>query len=296
MDISVIILNYKQKGLVKQCIKGLVTAQPDLDYEIIVVDNNSGDGSLEMVADLYREEIQQAQVQAQQSLPIAKPLKIPEIRTIQSGHNGGFGFGHNIGIKDARGKYILTINPDVAIVAGALEKMLAFMEARPDVGIIGPRLINPDGSVQYSCRRFPNFLTPVFRRTFFGNLPSAKNSVSDYLMKDFDHKTNMEVDWLFGACLLISKKALDEVGMFDERFFLYFEDLDLCRRFWEKGFKVMYFADVEMVHYHHRLSAERRGLLGIFSQGGRIHISSGIKYFAKYLGAKLPVQSPTGQK
>ena len=292
MDISVIILNYKQKGLVKQCVKGIVTAQPDLEYEIIVVDNNSGDGSLEMVAELYKEEIKEAQ----QSLPIRKPLRIPEIRTIQTGHNGGFGFGHNVAIKEAKGKYLLVINPDVAIVPGALEKMLYFMEKNPDVGMIGPRLINPDGSVQYSCRRWPSFLTPIYRRTFFAKLPSAKGSLSDYLMKDFDHKSNLEVDWLFGACLLINKIALEKVGVFDERFFMYFEDLDLCRRFWEAGFKVMYFADVEMVHYHHQLSAERRGLLGVFSKGGRIHISSGIKYFAKYLGAKLPAQSPTGQK
>lgn len=291
MDVSIIILNYKQKGLVKQCVKGIVMAQPDLDYEIIVVDNNSADGTLEMVKNLYKEEKDSA---SQQTLPIRKPLKIPVIKTIQTGHNGGFGFGHNVAIKQAEGKYILAINPDVAIVPQSLEKMFDFMESNPDVGVIGPRLINPDGSVQYSCRRWPNFLTPVYRRTFFAKLPSAKKSLGSYLMKDFDHKSNKEVDWLFGACLLISKQALDKVGLFDERFFMYFEDLDLCRRFWEKGFKVMYFADVEMVHYHHQLSAERRGLLGIFSKGGRIHIMSGIKYFAKYFGAKLPA-ARTGQ-
>ena len=107
-------------------------------------------------------------------------------------------------------------------------------------------------------------------------------------MKDFDHLTNKEVDWLFGACLLIRKSFLEKIGLLDERFFMYFEDLDLCRRFWHQGYKVVYFSQVEMVHYHQRLSAEKGGVLGIFSRGGRIHIASGIKYFAKYLGVKLP--------
>lgn len=293
MDISIIVLNYKQKGLVKQCVKGIIAAQPNLDYEIIVVDNNSNDGTLEMIDTLFDE---QTGFETQQILPLPKDLKIPPIKTIQAGSNDGFGAGHNVGIKKSSGKYILVINPDVAVVPGALEQMFSFMEQDESVGMIAPRLINPDGSVQYSCRRFPKFLTPVYRRTFFGKFSFAKPFLSDYLMKDFNHKSNVEVDWLFGACLLIRKSVMDKVGVFDERFFMYFEDLDLCRRFWEANFKVVYFAQVEMVHYHQQFSAERRGFFGVFSKGARIHIASGIKYFAKYLGVKIPAQRATGQK
>lgn len=290
MDLSIVILNYKQKGLVKQCIKGIVTAQPNLNYELIIVDNNSGDGTLDMVRKMFSADSNEIQLQPE--LPILKKLKIPPIKTIQSDTNGGFAMGNNLGINQADGRYIMILNPDIAVVPGALEKMINFMESDKQIGIIGPRLINPDGSVQYSCRRFPSLLTPIYRRTFMGRLLFAKKPLSDYLMKDFDHEESREVDWLFGACLLIRKSVLDKVGFFDERFFMYFEDLDLCRRFWQAGFKVVYFTEVEMVHYHQRLSAEHNGILGIFSRGGRIHFESGIKYFAKYLGSKLPSLSP----
>jgi len=286
MDLSIIILNYKQKGLVKQCVKGIVTAQPQLEYELIVVDNNSNDSSLLMVKRMFESETRPSA--GQSKLPISSPLKIPAIRTIQSKDNNGFAVGNNLGISQAQGRYLMILNPDIAIVPGVLEKMVAFMDDNSAVGVIGPKLINPDGSVQYSCRRFPHFLIPIYRRTFFGRVPFAKKAVDRYLMKDFDHRSNKEVDWLFGACLLIRKSVLEKIGTLDERFFMYFEDLDLCRRAWQFGFKVVYLAIVEMVHYHQRLSAERGGILGIFSPGGRIHIASGIKYFAKYLGVRLP--------
>lgn len=287
MDLSIILLNYKQKGLLKQCIKGIVSAQPSLEYEIIVVDNNSGDGSLDMVKTMFDEPDELNQPK----LPIKKNLKIPPIRTIASEVNGGFAMGNNLGIKQAQGKYIMILNPDIAVVHGALEKMFSFMEDNLNVGMIGPKLINPDGSVQYSCRRFPSLLTPFYRRTFFGKLPSAKRPIDHYLMKDFDHNSNKEVDWLFGACLMARQSVLDKVGLLDERFFMYFEDLDLCRRFWQAGHKIVYFAEIEMVHYHQRLSAQSGGVRGVLKRSGRIHFASGIKYFAKYLGVKLPVQN-----
>jgi hypothetical protein len=288
MDLSIIILNYKQKGLLKQCLKGIIAAQPRLEYEIIVVDNDSADGSLAMVKTMF---LSQPDLERQLLLPIAKPPAIPPIKTIQSPTNSGFAGGNNLGIKQALGKYVMILNPDVAIVPQALEKMVAFMESQSKVGIIGPRLINPDGSTQYSCRRFPNSLVPFYRRTFFGHFGFAKKITDSYLFKDFDHESNRPVDWLFGACLMIRQSSLSKVGLFDQRFFMYFEDLDLCRRFWQAGFEVFYFSGVEMVHYHQQLSAEKGGVLGIFKRGGRIHAASGIKYFIKYLGNRLPVKN-----
>lgn len=286
MDISIILLNYKSKGLLKQCLKGVVLSQPNLQYEIIVVDNNSNDQCLEMVNNFFSQDYVR-----KLELTYGKKISIPEIITIQSVKNGGFAYGNNLGIKVARGKYVIILNPDIAITTGTIEKMFEFAESRPDVGMIGPKLIYPDKAIQYSCRRFPNTFVPLYRRTIFGKLPLAKNFVDQYLMTDIDHNQTREVDWLFGACLLIRQSALKKVGLFDERFFMYFEDLDLCRRFWENNFKVVFFADVELVHYHQRFSAEKDGILGIFKRGGRIHIFSGIKYFLKYFGKKLPVQS-----
>ena len=283
MDVSIVILNYKQRGLVKQCIKGIVASQPQLEYEIIVVDNVSNDGTLEMVKTLF-----EPPEEHQLTLPVAPTLRIPPIMTIQAEFNGGFAIGNNLGIAKARGTYIMILNPDIAVVSGVIEEMFSFMEHHADIGILGPKLINPDGSVQHSCRRYPNFFTPLYRRTLLGRLPFARRSLDYYLMVDFDHVTSTDVDWLFGACLFIRRSVVEKIGAFDERFFMYFEDLDLCRRVWQAGFRVVYIVSVEMVHYHQRLSAERSGLLGLFSRGGRIHVASGIKYFAKYLGVSLP--------
>ncbi|OGY46543.1 MAG: hypothetical protein A3A24_00495 [Candidatus Buchananbacteria bacterium RIFCSPLOWO2_01_FULL_46_12] len=288
MDLSIVILNYKQTGMVKQCVKGILASQPQLAYEIIVVDNNSGDNCLTEIKKLFApaEELPVTT----SSLLVKLEAPKPPLLTIQAKENGGFAVGNNLGIKQAKGEYVMVINPDIAVVPGVLEKMVAFMQQNPRVGIIGPKLINPDGSVQYSCRRFPSLLVPLYRRTILGNLPFAKRRLNHYLMVDWQHEKNQAVDWLFGACLLIRKSVLDQVGLFDERFFMYFEDLDFCRRVWEADFLVYYFADVEMVHYHQRLSAEHSGILGVFSKAGRIHLESGIKYFAKYLGVKLPKQ------
>lgn len=286
MDLSIIILNYKQKGLVKQCIKGILSARPQLKYEVIVVDNNSQDGCLFAVKELFKSS--SAPPLTTPSLLAKLEPSLPPLITIQAKQNLGFAAGNNLGIKKAQGKYVLILNPDIAVVARGLEKMIEFMENHSQIGIIGPKLINPDGSVQDSCRRFPNWPIPLFRRTIFGQLPRAKKILRHYLMADWNHESNAPVDWLFGACLLIRKSALDKIGLFDERFFMYFEDLDLCRRFWEAGFSVYYFAEVEMVHYHQRLSAEKSGILGIFDQATRIHLLSGLKYFAKYLGVRLP--------
>ena len=174
MDLSIIILNYKQKGLLKQCLKGIVAAQPQLNYELIVVDNNSGDDSLEMVKRMF---VSENDNKKQPPLPINKVLEIPPIITIQSKSNDGFAAGNNLGIHRAKGNYVMILNPDIAVVSGVLEKMVSFMADYPLVGIIGPKLINPDGSVQYSCRRFPKFLTPLYRRTTFGKFSFAKKNI-----------------------------------------------------------------------------------------------------------------------
>lgn len=266
MDLSIIILNYKQKGLVKQCIKGIERSQIRLNYEVIVVDNNSGDHCLELIN-----------------------KEFPYVITIQSGANLGFAAGNNIGLNKANGKYVLILNPDIAITDNVIEVMHDFMEKNIKAGIAGPKLINPDGTIQYSCRRYPSWKMPICRRTIIGKLPFCRQELDDYLMKDWSHAENKTVDWLFGACLFIRKSCLDKVGSFDERFFMYFEDLDLCRRFWEKGFEVCYLADVQIVHYHQRLSAEKEGLASIFKKITRIHLTSGVKYFKKYFGKKPPI-------
>jgi len=263
MEISIVILNYKSRGLLKQCLKAIKLISLNITYEIIVVDNASGDGSVQMVKQDF-----------------------PQVKIIKNSQNQGYAAGNNLGIKQAQGKFILVLNPDITVLDRAIEKMYHYMEEHQQVGILGPKLINPDGSTQMSCRTFPTFRIIVYRRTPLGKLPGAQKLLKKHLMVDFNHQQIRDVDWMLGACYLIRKEYLNQVGLFDERFFLYFEDVDLCRRFWQANYKVVYFPQVEMVHYHKRQSAINPGLKGVFGYATRVHINSGIKYFFKYLGKK----------
>ncbi len=263
MKLSIVILNYRNAGLAKQCLRGLLAANLKLEYEIIVVDNASHDGCLRMVAELF---------------PQVKRLALPV--------NRGYAAGNNAGLTQATGEYVLILNPDIAVFPGSLEGLVQFMDRTPQAGLAGPRLINPDGSLQFSSYRFPSFFLPLFRRTPLGKLPLIKRWLSHYQMLDWDHKQNAPVDWLLGACLIARRSALKQVGLLDERYFLYVEDTDWSRRFWKMKFEVWYVAEVEIVHYHERLSAQAR--FGAFwKRITWIHIASWLKYFLKW-GLKVP--------
>ncbi|MBU1039183.1 glycosyltransferase family 2 protein [Patescibacteria group bacterium] len=258
MDLSIIILNYKTGGLVRQCLRGVIEAELKLDYEILLVDNHSQDDSLSWVQDNY-----------------------PTVRTISLPVNRGYSAGNNEGIRRAKGKYLLILNPDVTIFAGSLERLVAFMENNPTVGLAGPRLNNPDGSLQYSAYSFPNFWLPLIRRTWLRHLGWFKPLLRKYQLMDWSHQDNQPVDWLLGACLIARAAAVEQVGLLDERFFLYVEDTDWCRRFWQKGWQVYYAADVELVHFHERLSAQAN-FGALFKKITWIHIASWFKYFFKW--------------
>ena len=263
MDLSVILLNYKTGGLVKQLLKNLFAKPLPLDYEVLVVDNNSRDGCLKMVQENF-----------------------PSVITIQSSKNIGFGAGNNLALKKARGDFILFINPDVAIISEMIVKLFTFIKSRPEVGIVGPRLLNPDGSLQFSCFRFPTIFMPFYSRTILKKIPYVRKKLNRYRMVDFDHKETRPVDWIVGGCMMIRKQALDSYGFFDERYFMYFEDIDLCRTFWKNGVKVYYYPQAEMVHYHQRLSADEDFIKNFFNKTLYFHISSWIKYVRKYIGKK----------
>jgi N-acetylglucosaminyl-diphospho-decaprenol L-rhamnosyltransferase len=265
MDCSIIILNYKTPGLLKQCLRGLLHAQLKFSYEIIVVDNASHDESVEMVQEDF-----------------------PNVTLIAASANRGFAAGNNLGIRVAKGEYILIMTPDLAVFPGVLEQLLEYSKAHPDVGVVAPQLRNPDGSIQVSTYRFPNRWIPILRRTPLGKLPWGRRILRHYLMADWDRTSTRPVEWVLGACMLVPRSAIEKVGLLDERFFLYFEDIDWCRRFWEHGLAVVYYHEAALTHYHQRLSAESPGLTGIFSSLTRVHIMSGIRYFMKYHGRPQP--------
>lgn len=266
MKLSIIILNYKSQGFTRQCVKGILSQPPAFGFEIIVVDNDSKDGVEEMIRNDF-----------------------PSVLFVQTGKNLGMAGGNNAGIRLASGEYLCIMNPDIAVTEGALENLVYFLEANPKVGIAVPKLLNPDGTVQTSCRTFQTPWIILLRRSPLGRLPFAKKHLKWFLMLDRDHSAVQPVDWALGACMIVRRSAMEKVGLMDERYFLYFEDMDWCRRFWEAGLPVMYVGGrAEMYHYHQRQSATSLGFKNLFSYPTRVHLMSGIKYFVKFFRKPLP--------
>jgi len=259
MDVSIVILNYKSKGLVAQCIKTIRMFEPQCSYEIIVVDNASGDGIGAMLESRF-----------------------PEVRFVASERNGGFAAGNNLGIKAATGKYVLIMNPDITVREGSIDALVRFMNQNRDIGVCGPKLLKPDGSVDESCYRFHRVITPVYRRTPLGRSAKGRRENNRYTMQDFDRRQIRDVDWLLGAVLMVRRAALDQVGLFDEKYFLYFEDTDWCRRFWAAGWRVVYYPEAVMVHCHERASAKSSLLTSPFNRAVRVHVRSCVYYFRKW--------------
>ncbi|EKD49807.1 MAG: glycosyl transferase family 2 [uncultured bacterium] len=260
MNLSIVVVHYKSPKLLTQCIKSILEKYPELKGNFVIVDNSP-------------------------NLKISKQIKktFPKERYIPSKVNVGFAKGVNWGINNTTTEYVMILNPDIVMQDLAIEKMLNYMEKHKDVALIAPKLIYGDGTVQESCYRFHNsILTVAYRRTFLGKMSFAKKELKKFTMADYDHKKTKEVDWVLGACMMVRKKAIEEVGLMDERFFLYLEDVDWCRRFWENGWKVIYFPLAQMSHFYKRESAEKMGFISFFNKMTRIHIKSGVKYFWKH--------------
>ena len=262
MKLSIIITSYKNPELLKICIDSIKKNYTGNDFEVIVSDSDTEDKTEMMMREDY-----------------------PEIKFLASKENIGFSGTVNKGLALADGKYILILNGDIIVKKDAIEKLLDYISSHPDVGIVGPQLLNFNETFQPSSFRFYTPLTIIYRRTFLGKFPFAKKHLINFLMKDRDHQTIHEVDWMMGSSLMISRQALEKVGFMDHQFKLYFEDTDWCRRFWENGYKVVYFPIAQMYHYHGKGSAGKNIFLNKLTW---IHILSAIKYFKKYINKALP--------
>lgn len=261
MDISIIIVNYKSKDLTLNCLKSIkAAAWPDLAYEIIVVDNYS--------ADLASRDLE----------------PFGQIKFVMNGQNMGYGAANNQGIGLALGKYIVIMNPDTVALKDVFIKLFAFMENNPSVGVIGPKQYNLDQTVQDTCFRWPGLLTPLYRRTPLGRIGSAKRDLDRFLYKDYNKDSPREVNWLLGSFLFCRAEALRQVGVFDERFFIYFEDIDLCRRFWSDGWRVVYNPGAAITHNHKRQSAKQPWHKFFKSRAAWHHLASWLKYLWKWKG------------
>jgi GT2 family glycosyltransferase len=263
MKCTICIVNYQSIDDTEKCIRSIAQHAGDIAIEIIVVDNNSDTDEIINFQQRWKQ---------QENLTI-----------VLSPENVGFGQGNELGISIAKGEYFLILNPDIEVTENSIQSMIRHMDEQRDIGIVGPRLKYEDGAIQDSYRRFPKALDVIIKRTALKHIPIFKKRLSHFLMWDKNPETIEDVDWLVGGALMIRRDSLKDLKtLFDKRFFLFFEDTDLCRRMWEQGWRVTYFPKAVMNHHHERLS--EGSVLDIFTKKTvRIHIASGIKYFWKYL-------------
>jgi GT2 family glycosyltransferase len=226
IDLSIIIVNYNAKELLRKCLESIFRYQKDLDFEVTVIDNHSDDGSTQMLKGEYL-----------------------QVKLLQNHRNLGFAAACNQGIRRSRGRFILLLNPDTEFTSGGITRMVEFLDAHAKVGICGPQMIDPKGEVLFSCRSFPSFLTAISSSQSVLNRLFPKNPLSKkYLLKDVDRSQEGEVDWVSGSSLLAKREVFEKIGFLDEIFFMYVEDVDFCYRAKKSGFSVYYFPQVTVVH------------------------------------------------
>ena len=227
LDVHIVVVNYNTRDLLKQCLASVYDSRGDITYRVCVVDNASNDGSAAMV----RQEF-------------------PQVALIESDVNGGYAYANNLGLREAEARYCLLLNPDTVLPPRALADMAAFMDAHPDAGAAGPRLVLQDGSLDLACRRsFPSPEVSFYRLSGLSRLFPRSRRFGKYNLTCLDPDLTTEVDAVVGAFMIVRSQCIEQVGLLDEGFFMYGEDLDWAFRIKEAGWKVYYNADVTVLHY-----------------------------------------------
>lgn len=256
IDISIIIVNWNVKDLLAACLESIDANRGDLTLEVIVVDSASTDGSVDMVRARYR-----------------------WVKLMQHVDNIGFARGNNFALAVARGRYLLLLNPDTEIVGDMLQQMVAYLDANPDVGIVGPHTLNTDGSTQSSRRRFPTLATGFLESTWLQ--PFAPQSVLDrYYVNDAADSDTLDVDWVQGHALMTRIHVYQQIGALHYGYRMYFEELDWCRRARAAGWRVVYLGSAQVIHHGGKSTAQApvSAAKHIYFNQSKIH------YFKEYHG------------
>lgn len=250
MTLSVIIVNFNTKTLLKNCLASLFEQTKDLDFEVWVVDNGSTDGSVEEVENLIRQ--------------LADKIKNPKVKLklIKNKKNLGFAKANNQALRKACGKLLLLLNSDTIILDKAISKMVNFIEGNPKVGIVGAKLLNPDGSFQPSTGKSLD-LWQTFLWLFGGERLGLTR---------FSPQKTIQTDWVSGACLMMRRRALEKIGLLDENFFMYLEEMEFCYRAKLAGFKIFFYPEVNVIHLGQRSGNRSMAIWEIYR---------GLSYFYK---------------
>ncbi len=259
MDLSIIIVSADSAPYLRACFQALHVALTSLGAEVLLVDNACRDDTVAVAKEAF-----------------------PEVCLIRLARRCGFARANNVALRQAQGRYFLLLNPDTEVQPGALAALVRYLEEHPRVGIAGARLLNPDGSIQDSCRTYPS-VSSAFCRWWPGRLDAVRTrGLRDYLMRDWDHAADDAVDWVIGACLCARREAVERVGLMDEGFFLYYEDTDWCYRMWQHGWEVRYVPEAVVMHHY-----QRAGGRGLFGRATRIQVRSLARLFLKH-GRRRP--------
>lgn len=235
MRLSVVIVSWNTRELLRRCLQ---TLRQDLEaypgagrFEVFLVDNASADGSAQMVAKEH-----------------------PWVKLTANSENRGFAAANNQAFATASGDYVLLLNPDTEVQPGAIAHLIHFLEAHPQAGIVAPQLLNSDGSIQRSCRAFPTFLGMVYELVGLSKMFPAGSKAGakfrEYKMLDWNHDDEREVDQPEGACLLLRRKVIEEVGTLDEGFFMLFEEVDWCFRIKQQGWEIWFTPGARVIHHY----------------------------------------------
>lgn len=273
-EVSVCIVSWNVAGDLRACLLSLRAQHTPPSFEVIVADNASADETVPMLADDF-----------------------PEAQVIANSENLGFAPATNQGLRLARGRYLMLLNPDTVVPPEGLRRLVEVADANPDAGIVAPKLLNPDGSLQHSCRRFPTIAAAIFRHTLLGRVFPGARSAASYVMEDFDHQSQRDVDWVSGACFMVRREAFEQVGELDERFKWGSEDVDYCLRMHRAGWRVLYTPATAVVHAVGRSSDQavvpsimraHRGMYLLFSKHmAHNFVSRGLVWLGVWLRAGL---------
>jgi GT2 family glycosyltransferase len=233
MDLSIIIVNYETYDLTKQTIESVINQDQPFKYDIYVVDNASKDGSIEALKEDFLKESKEGLV-----------------NFIDNPENMGFAHANNIALKKTSAEYVLLLNSDTVVMDKCLESSLNYMKIHPDTGILGCKVVLPDNTLDKACRRsFPDFNVSFYKMTGLSRLFPKSKRFGRYNLTYLDEDETYEVDCVVGAFMLVRSKAIQEVGLLDETFFMYGEDIDWCYRIKSANWKVVYYSDAKIIHY-----------------------------------------------
>ncbi len=251
-DLAVVVVNHNAGAFLRRCMESLTASAGDARVEVVVVDNASRDGS-----------------------PDEAIIARPDARLIRNPDNRGFAAAANQGIAASSAPFVLLLNPDAEIIGGTLSTFVKVAREHPRAGAIGALVRNPDGSIQPSARRVPR-LSEALGHAFLGPLIPSNAFTRSYTMAGWDRASEREVEWVSGSAMLLRREALAEVGAFDEGYFMYVEDVDLCTRLRHSGWEVLFSPELEVIH---QIGVSTRG------QRGRMafaHSDSIYRYFSKF--------------